>query len=458
MSQKAYDLIVIGGGPAGSEAATAANERGANVAVIERDRLGGICLNYGCDPTKSLLYVAYLLYQTRRADTYGLQIPSVRADWPAVLDYVQNALRQMRGGTVEEAEANMREKGIDLYLNEAKFASPREVVAGDETLRGERILITAGTETNIPSIDGLTDTGFITHIEAVSLPQLPERLAVIGSGPLGIEFAQMFRRFGAQVTVLEVADRILTTEDQELAQELVELLEAEGICFKTNVDIRSVTKNDRGEKQLIIAGSDGRSDTITVDEILMATGRRPALDNLNLKAAGVETNDQGIVVDDTLRTSVPHIWAAGDVTGGPQFTHVADHQGRLAVHNAFADIPKPFDISAVPWVTYTYPALAHVGKTEKQLKAAGTEYDIARVSVSKIARAMTMDETEGSIKLLVAPDRKILGGHILAHHAGDLIAPVVVAMENGLTIDALADTMMPYPTLASGLQTAARQV
>ena len=457
MGQKKYDLIVIGGGPAGSEAAVTANEKGAKVALIERDHLGGTCLNYGCDPTKSLLYVAHLLHQARQGERYGLQIPTAHAVWPAVLDYVEQVLNEMRGGTPEEARMHWAEQGIDLYLDEGRFVSPHEVAVSEEILWGDRLIIAAGTETNVPPIDGLDKVDYITNVEAVSLNHIPKRLAVIGGGPLGLEFAQIFARFGSEVTVLESTPYILNTEDRELADKLVELLKKEGVQIKADVDIQRVETHKK-MKRLTFQVGNGSRELLIVDEILLATGRRPALDDLNIQVAGVETNEQGIVVDDMLRTNVPHIWAVGDVTGGYQFTHVANRQGKVAGRNAFADEPEPFDDNVVPWAIYTYPTLAHVGQTEAQLKEAGIAYKVGCTILSDVAKAVTMDKTAGIIKLLVAPDGKILGAHILAQHAGDLIAPMVLAMKNGLPVETLVEAILPYPTLVAGLSTAASEV
>lgn len=453
-----YDLIVIGGGPAGSEAAFTANENGAHVAVIERDHLGGTCLNYGCDPTKTLLYIANLVSQTRRAENYGLRIPSVEVEWPAVLAFVQQALEKMRGGTFEEARDNMRERGIDLYIDEAKFVSPFEVSVSDQTIRGERILIAAGTETLVPPVDGLEEAGYITNVEAVSLPNLPSSLAVVGGGPVGIEFAQMFSRFGVDVTVFEQEPRILPTEDHELTHKLADILVDEGIRLETGAKLQRVQQRN-GCKQLTFSdNNNGPSEQLTVEEILLAVGRRPALDKLNIKAAGVELNKKGVVVDETLRTTVPHIWAAGDITGGYQFTHVATPQGRLVAHNAFSEKPKPFDDQVIPWATYTYPALAHVGKTEEQLQEAGVEYEVARLSLDSVERAIAMGQADGLIKLLVDPHGKILGGHTLAPQGAEILAPVVLAMSNDLSVETLAEAILPYPTLVEGVKWAAQSI
>jgi pyruvate/2-oxoglutarate dehydrogenase complex dihydrolipoamide dehydrogenase (E3) component len=299
--------------------------------------------------------------------------------------------------------------------------------------------------------------GFITNVEAVSLPKLPQRLAIVGGGPLGLEFAQIFSRFGVTVTVLESLPDILSTEDREVADKLCELLAEEGVSFRTGVKLQQA-QSQNGAKRLILQDADEQKEELVVDEILLAAGRRPALAPLNLKAAGVETNEQGIVVDKTLRTNVPHIWAAGDVIGGYKFTSVASAQGVRVARNAFAEKPEPFDDSLIPWAVYTHPGLAHIGKTEKQLQEAGTNYEVVQTSLEEVARAVAMNKSTGLVKLLVAEDGQILGGHILAPHAGDLIALIVLAMKYGLTADSVGSTILPYPTLVEAITKTMRKV
>jgi pyruvate/2-oxoglutarate dehydrogenase complex dihydrolipoamide dehydrogenase (E3) component len=453
---QAYDLLIIGGGAAGSTAASFAKEKGARVALVEQDRLGGTCLNYGCDPTKTLLHIANILYEAKHADQYGLDIPLVRADWPLVLARVEKTLNQIRGGTPEEAQKKLQVEGLDLYMGQARFLSPHEILVGDQTLQAERIIIATGTAAVIPDLPGLVDAGYLTNVEAVSLPEIPERLGIIGGGPLGIEFAQIFSRFGAEVTVLEQASQILPGEETDLVKSLADLLEQEGIVLRLEAEVQRV-ETDKSEKQIFFRCDDKKIGKIVVDEILVALGRRPFLDGLNLEAAGVETDEEGIVVKKTLQTSVPHIWAAGDVATSYQFTQVAAAQGELVARNAFADEPEPFDETVIPWVTYTYPSLAHVGQTEKQLREAGTAHETLKTSLAEVDRAVSMGQTAGSIKLLVSPEGKILGGHVLAPDAGDVLAPIILAMKTGLSIDDIAEVLFPYPTLVRGLNTTAKK-
>ena len=454
MAKKPYDLIIIGGGGAGSTAATVAAGMGKRVALVERDKLGGTCLNYGCDPTKTLLHTAHLLYQAQHASALGLRIPQAKADWAAVRAHVRQVQKTIRGGTLEQARAGIAAQGIDLFMGEAMFTSPHEIRVNSETLTGKRFVIATGTTAFIPEIEGLSETGYITNVEAVSLPELPKRLVVIGAGPIGLEFAQMFSRFGVKVVVLEREKQPLPREDHELAMALCSQLTAEGIRMEFGAEMRCGEINQRG-KHIHIHGAKGKEEHLVTDQLLVAVGRQPALDKLNLETAGVHYTEKGITTNATLRTNVAHIWAAGDITSQYQFSHVAAVQGKLVAHNAFARKPQAFDDRIIPWVTFTDPELARVGMTEADLQEAKIEYRVRCVDFKKLDRAIVNDQTFGSVKLLADEDGKILGGHILSANAGELIAPVVYAMRFGLTVKMIAQAMLPYPTMAQAVRWAA---
>ena len=456
MAKNEYDLIVIGAGGAGSNAATTAASMGKRIALIERDKLGGTCLNYGCDPTKTLLHTAHLLYHARHAAALGLRIPRADADWAAVQAHVWQVQKTIRGGTPEQARAGITAQGIDLFIGDAMFTSPHEIRVNGETLRGERFVIATGTVPFIPDIEGLSEAGYITNVEAVSLPELPKRLVVIGGGPIGLEFAQMFSRFGVQVVVLERGKQPLPREDPELAMALCSQLTAEGIRLEFGAEMRC-GEITRGGKHIHVHGEGGKVEDLAADQLLVAVGRRPALGALNLEAAGVRYTEEGIAADATLRTNVPHIWAAGDITSPYQFTHVASDQGKLVARNVFAQEPQVFDDRVIPWVTFTDPELARVGSSEGDLQEAKIEYRVGRAYFDKLDRAITNDQTFGSVKLLADLDGKILGGHILGANAGDLIAPVVYAMRFGLTSKMIAEAMLPYPTMAEAVRWAAAE-
>ena len=456
MARNQYDLIVVGSGGAGSTAATTAAGLGKRVALIERDKLGGTCLNYGCDPTKTLLHTAYTLYHARHASGLGLRIPEAEADWAAVQAHVRQVQETIRGGTPEQARAGITAQGIDLVMGEAMFTSPHEMHVNGKTLRGARFVIATGTVPFIPDIEGLAEAGYITNVEAVSLPELPKRLVVIGGGPIGLEFAQMFSRFGVQVVVIERGKQPLPREDPELAMALCSQLTAEGIRLEFGAEMRCGEIKERA-KHIHVHSAGAKDEELVADQLLVAVGRRPALAALNLEAAGVQYTEEGIATDATLRTNVPHIWAAGDIASQYQFTHVASDQGKLVAHNMFVPKPQAFDDRVIPWVTFTDPELARVGLSEADLQEAKVEYRVGRVHFNKLDRAIANDQTFGSVKLLADADGKILGGHILGANAGELIAPIVYAMRFGLTVKMLAEALLPYPTMAEAVRWAAAQ-
>jgi pyruvate/2-oxoglutarate dehydrogenase complex dihydrolipoamide dehydrogenase (E3) component len=326
------------------------------------------------------------------------------------------------------------------------------VEVNGQRLEADQFLIATGVRAAVPDVPGLREAGYITNQQAVSLPQLPNRLAIIGAGQLGMEFAQLFSRFGVEVAVFESSDRIMAGDDAELVAELRQILEDEGIRIETDVTLSRVTASAGGK---CLHFEDGA--TQTADEILLAAGRTPVLDSLNLAAAGVESHvKKGILVDNTLCTNVTHIWAGGDVATPYRFTHVAENHGEVIAHNMLSEKPKQFEPAAIPWATYTSPSLATVGKTEEELQKDGTDYRVLRKKFSDVPRALATGQTYGQVKLLVGSDDKVLGGHILADHAGDLLAPVILAMHCGLPVTTLASAIFAYPTMAEGVGQAAQ--
>ncbi len=455
LSEREYDLLVIGAGPAGSEAATNAVKLGVRVALVERHKLGGTCLNYGCDPTDTLLQIAHLNYRARHAQKFGLSV-TVEVNWATAQKFVQQVMTTIRGGSEARARAKLEQQGIDLFEGDAKFISPHEVEVAGQVIHAKRIVIATGVQVVAPPIDGLQEAGYITHVEAVSLPELPRSIAIMGSGAMAVEFSQLFHRFGVQVTVLESGDELLPGEDREMADCLCAILSQEGIRFEANVAVERIARDAAG-KHLHLR-RDEKAAELIADEILMMLPRRPVLDSLTLGAARVQYSATGIPVSATMRTNVRHIFAAGDVTGGHQFSNRAAEQGKLAARNAFAKRPRRFKEPLVPWILSTDPALTHIGKTEEELRARKIAYRAARLWLKELDRAIMNDETNGLVKLLVGEDDKILGAHILASTAGDMLAPVALAMNAGLPITSLAATILPYPTMAEAVRWAAEKI
>ena len=279
-----YDLLVIGAGAAGSSAATTVDKEGKRVGLVECSMLGGTCLNYGCDPTKTLLHIANLLYQARHAKRFGLRIPEATFEWADVLAWVQQVVTRLRDGTPEEARAGLARQGIELLEGEAMFLSPHEISVSGTTVSASRIIIATGSETLVPPVEGLNEAGYITNIHAVSIPALPHRLAIVGGGAIGIEFAQMFHRFGADVTVLERSPTMLDKEDRELADRLCTLLTREGMHLEANAELKRVQREGKGKRLAIRCGE--REEELIVDEILMAVGRRSSFEGLHLGPGG----------------------------------------------------------------------------------------------------------------------------------------------------------------------------
>lgn len=444
-----YDLIVIGAGAAGSTAASGARAEGARVAMIEQWKVGGTCLNAGCDPTKALVRAARAMHETRVASHFGIEVAEARADWPAVIARVERVIDIIRGG---DGDRNIREAGIDLRKTHARLLSPSEVLAGGELLLAEAIILATGARAVIPEIPGLRETGFITNIEAVTLPTLPRSLAIIGAGTIAFEFAQIFARFGVEVTILGRNPRPLPQEEPELAALLVDCLSEEGVRVETGVTLERVARV--GERKRLSGSRDGVALAVEAEEILVAAGRAPNVDDLGLEAAGVDYDASGIVVDATLRTSAPGVWAAGDcVSGAPRFTSLADHQARVAAHNALGLQPAAeAPATVVPTVVFTDPELGRAGLTEEQARRGGHLVRAEIVPMRDLARAVITGETAGAVKLVAeAATGRLLGGSVLASGGGELLGEIALAVRLGLPASALCDTLHAYPTFSEGV-------
>ena len=446
-----YDLVVIGGGAAGLTAAGLGASFGARTLLVEQDRLGGDCTWTGCIPSKTLLARAARFHQAHHVD---------EAAGSSFGDVMQT-VRSTRRYVYEEADApeNLEAFGVEVQTGTASFLDGHRLRIEGERAREVRtryVVIAAGGHPTAPPIDGLEEAGFYTSDTLFELEEQPERLAVIGAGPVGTEMAQAFRRLGTDVAVLEQRDRILGSDHPRLARRLQAMLEEEGVSYWLAADIERVEK--RGRSTLIHFERKGEQQTLEVDAVLVAAGRRPNLEGLNLEAAGIECGAQGITVDDRCRTSQKHIFAAGDVTGRYQLTHMSEHMGKVAAMNALLRVPQSIDKGRVPWVTYTSPELAHVGATQRELDAKGASYATYHYPLERVDRAICEGTPAGEIRIYATKwTGRILGADILAPQAGEMIGLVAVAMKTGGTLRQLSDTIFPYPTYGLSVRRAADQ-
>lgn len=445
-----FDLAVIGGGAAGLAAAGIGAHLGAKTLLVEQERLGGDCTWYGCIPSKTLLNAARAAHAVRRGHP-GISPREPEIDFGRVMQHV----RDTRERVYRDADAPERYQamGIDVRLEAARFVDERTISVSSTPISARYFVIATGASPAVPPIEGIGDVRVLTNETVFDLDVRPSRLLVIGAGPVGIETAQAFRRLGSEVTVIERSDRILPKDDPELAALLQHALESEGVRFLLNADIRSAGRDDHGV-HLDLAGR----PQLIGDALFVAAGRTPNVSNLGLNAAGVEYAEAGIRIDDRCRTSVSHIYAAGDVTGRFPFTHMAEHMAKTAAMNALLKLPSTIEADRVPWVTFTDPELAQVGATEDMLRREGRRFETFRFPYERIDRATTDLEPRGLIKVYARKwSGRILGASIIGHRAGDLIAELGLAMRSGISLRQVADTIHPYPTYSLGVRRAADQ-
>ncbi len=445
-----YNLVVIGGGTAGLVTAAGATGLGAKVALIEKHLLGGDCLNVGCVPSKALIRSSRSVAEIRRAEQYGIRVPSgVEVDFPAVME----RLRRLRAGiSPHDSAKRFTELGVDVFLGSARFANANTVEVAGQQLSFKRAVIATGARAVPPAIEGLNEAGYLTNENVFSLTERPNRLAVIGGGPVGCELAQAFARLGSEVTLFHKNAHLLDHEDVDAAALLQQTLQADGVRLVLNVKFRRVERGSDG-KTIHFHTADNQ-DSVTVDEILIGIGRAPNVEHLNLEGIGVEYDlHGGITVNDYLQTTNPNIYAAGDVCLKHKFTHAADFTARIVIQNALFLGRKKLSALTIPWATYTDPEIAHVGLYEHDARIQGIPIDTYLQPLSAVDRAIVDGETNGFVKIHVAKGTdKILGATIVAKHAGDLISEISVAMAAGMGLGKLANVIHPYPTQAEAIR------
>jgi len=437
-----YNLLVVGAGPAGLVAAVGAAGLGAKVALVEKHLLGGDCLNVGCVPSKALIAAARRRADVGSAGEFGVNVPDgVRVDFPAVMQ----RLRRLRADlSAHDSAERFTGLGLDVFIGDGQFSGPDRFVIDDRVIHFARACVATGARAAAPPIPGLDSVKYLTNETVFTLTELPARLAVIGAGPIGCELAQAFRRFGSEVHLIESTHGILPREDRDAAEIVRQSLESDGV--KICCCSRKTRFAADGPTTRLIFESHDQDYNIVVDTVLVAAGRVPNIEGLDLEAANVAADANGIRVDDRLRTTNRRIFAAGDVASKYQFTHAADFMARIVIGNALFFGRAKASALVIPWTTYTEPELAHVGSYPRELDERGVAYATHAVPMAEVDRAILDGETDGMVKVHADRKGRILGATIVAARAGDLIGQVCQAMTNGLRLGQIARTIQPYPT------------
>lgn len=452
-----FDIAVIGGGTAGMTAAARLAGAGRRVALIEADRTGGDCLYTGCVPSKSLLATARRLHQISGAGDVGVSAETARLDLPRAVARKDAIIARIG---VADAPERLERAGITVISGRGRFLAPHRLAVAGRTVAAEHVVIATGSRPAIPPIPGIDTAGYVTNAGLMDLTTIPRRLAVIGAGPTGLELGQAFARFGSEVTIVEQSDRVLERADAEIAVLLRQTLAAEGIRFILGATVEGVTRSG-AIRQLHVRRSDGTADEVAADTILVATGRQPNVEELELDRAGVAIDGGGVCVDRRLRTTTERIWACGDVIGPPYLTHAAEDQARMVAGNILGG-RATWSGRALPRCVFTDPALASVGQTEDEARQQyGDRLEVLRLPYTRIDRAVTDGATTGEIKILLAPGwmrgiagGEVVGAHILGAGAGELIHELSFLMTWRLPAGMLVKTVHVYPTYALGLRQA----
>jgi mercuric reductase len=448
-----FDLVVLGGGSAARDAAMMAmRDYDARVALVERERWGGSCPNVACSPTKAYLVAAELAHDVnRRAPVLGIETGPARVDLARVREWKESLKR-----TQEEWVRDLESSGLTAITGQATFTGPRTLRVGDRELDADRILVATGSRTAVPPVEGIDEIDWLDHISALDLTEAPRSLLIVGCGAVGLEFGQMFSRFGAQVRLVDAADRLAPLADADASETLAAALQAEGMELTANVFVQRV-RQDGDEVVATIAPRDGSAAyERRAQRLLLASGRVPNVEELDLEAAGVATTRSGITVDEHLRTSVAGIWAAGDVTAVAQFTPIAQYQARVAVADMFGEDTPGADYSVLPTSIFTDPELAGVGLTEEQARE--QDHDVGVVRNERVKRFQFVGEEHGLFKIVFdRGDRKVLGLHVVSRSASEIVQGFSLGLRLGATVDDLAHMHHVFPTFGEGVKAAAER-
>jgi len=444
MAQYDYDIGIIGGGAAGLTIAAGAAQAGAKALVVEKeDKLGGDCLHYGCVPSKTLIRTAQVYHLMRNAEQFGLPATDLqRPDFRKISARIQSVI-----GTIQKHDSEERfcSLGAKVEFGQATFADDHSINLNGKHHSAKNWAIATGSSAAIPPIEGLKETPYITNREVFSLEKLPTSMVIVGGGPIGIELAQAFTRLGTKVTVVEFLPQILNADDADMTDMILDVLKSEGVEFHLNSAVQS-TRDLGGEREVTFkTGEELRS--VRAETIIIATGRKVNLEGLGLEDIGVVFDRKGLKLDPKLRTTLPNIYGAGDVTGVYQFTHAAGYEGGIVLSNAVFRFPRKVNYGYLPWVTYTDPELACIGINEKTAKTNGLRYSVWSEPFENNDRSLAEGETFGKIKMLLDEKEKPIGVQILGPHAGDLLSEWVAIMNGNIRLSTVASAVHPYPTL-----------
>lgn len=444
------DVIVIGTGQAGAPLATRFAREGRRVVVFERALVGGTCVNYGCTPTKTLIASAQAAHEARRAGDLGVRVGRVEVDLAAVVDRKEAMVREWRSG-VEKGLENAGER-LTLVREHARFAGPGVVEAGGDRWTAERVILNTGARPAVPDIPGLDEVPWLDNASLMGLREIPDHLVVLGGGYIGCELGQAFRRFGAEVTIVDRNAHLLSREDPEVSEALEEAFRDEGIRLVFEAEARRVAADPDGGVRVVLSND----TTVRGSHLLLAVGRRPNTDDLGCEEGGIERDGRGaVVVDDRYRTSAEGVYAVGDVTGGPQFTHASWDDHRILFDLLHGDGRRTRADRLVPYAVFTDPQVSRVGLSEREARERGVAHEVARLPFGRISRAREVGREAGVIKVLVEPDtERLLGAAVVGAEAGELIHLVSLLMQAGAPARALVDAEMVHPAFAEGIQSA----
>jgi len=448
-----FDAIILGSGQAGNPLAAAFSAAGKTVALIERRLVGGTCVNYGCTPTKTMVASAEVAYLARRAADYGVHVSDVSIDMSVVRERKRGVVRSWREGSEKRLK---NAEHVELIYGAGSFAGPRQVAVrlnsgGERMLTADVIVVDTGLSPAVPRINGIADVPWLSNESVMELAEVPEHLLVLGGGYIGLEFAQMFRRFGSKVTVIQTGEQLLPTEDADIAAEVAKVLRGDGIEILLNARADAVMKTTTGFNLSVTIG--GSSPKVEGSHLLLATGRTPNTSELNLKAGGIEVDDRGYVrVNSRLETTGAGVYAVGDVKGGPAFTHISYDDYRVLKTNLLDQGDRTIDDRQVPYCLFIDPQLGRIGLNEKEARKLNRKYALAKLPMTSVARAVETSRSQGLIKALVDPETElILGAAVLGEDGGEIMSMIQIAMMGGLKYTQLRDAVFAHPLYAESL-------